>query len=208
MILVGDIHGQFHILQKILDMNKDTVIQLGDLGIGFPAKKINPLSFFDLNQPYTISYLTNFEHERLKFLRGNHDSPKLCKKHPNYLGDYGMFNNMFFVSGAWSIDREFRKEGVDWWADEELSIIKLNKMLTLYEKEKPEIVITHDCPQRILSIMYSQIHPTRTGQALDSMMDIHLPKYFYFAHHHKSFTYVYKNICTFQCLNSNEVTTI
>jgi hypothetical protein len=37
-----------------------------------------------------------------KFLRGNHDDPKLCGKHPNYLGEYGYLpdDELFFVSGA------------------------------------------------------------------------------------------------------------
>lgn len=207
MILVGDIHGKFNILQNIIEKNKGMIIQLGDLGIGFPERKINPVFFIDQNAPYTLDSQSYFEYSktRFRFIAGNHDNPEVCKKHKNYLGDYGIFKDLFYVSGAWSIDQQYRKEGMDWWKDEELSIKQLEDMLDLYEKTKPEIVITHDCPFRILKLLYSQVISTRTGQALDAMLDIHIPNFWYFAHHHKSFTYNYMNKCTIQCLNTNEI---
>ena len=207
--LVGDIHGHFGKFQKIIENFNGTTIQLGDLGIGFPQKIINPAYVFDNTQPYTINILTNFiDNGSWFYIRGNHDSPNLCRKYKNYLGEYGIFKNLFFVSGAWSIDREFRKENVDWWADEELSINQLHEMLDLYEKTKPEIVISHECPSRILKHLHSRIISTRTGQALDGMLEIHVPNAWYFGHHHKSFQMTYENKCHFQCLNSNETVKI
>jgi len=37
-----------------------------------------------------------------KFIRGNHDDPKFCREHPNYLGNFGYLpdDELFFVSGA------------------------------------------------------------------------------------------------------------
>lgn len=196
ILLCGDIHGDWIDLQNILQKNRGIIIVLGDVGIGFPTLDKNKSSITR----------TNFECDpnKLKWIRGNHDNPEMCQSHINYLGDFGIFKDIFFVSGAYSIDREFRTEGVDWWADEELSIEKGYKVLDLYSKTKPNIVISHDCPQSILKYIHHQVISTRTGQLLDELLNIHKPKYWYFAHHHLSWEDNINN--TFlKCLNSKEV---
>ena len=187
-VLVGDIHGGFETLQKFIYQAKDTVIQLGDLGIGFKGYKTNLAWHFDMDQPFQIPYLSNFEYDKRKFvfIRGNHDNPDMCRKHKNYLGEWGVFKKIFYISGAWSIDRAWRKEGLDWWADEELTMEQSYKALDMYLLTKPEIVISHDCPTSILKMLHSEIIETRTGQLLQSMFDKHQPKNWYFGHHHKA----------------------
>ena len=205
IFLYGDIHGSFKYFEEQLNRNKGLGIQLGDLGIGFRQEIINPAFFYDNTQPYKIPTLTNFEcsREKMVFLKGNHDFPEMCRSHPNYLGEFGIFKGMFFVSGAWSIDKEFRKEGVDWWPDEELSISQGYDALELYDKTKPDIVLTHECPLDILSYVHHNIIPTRTGQLLNEMYHIHHPKHWYFAHHHVSFEKILFGT-HFKCLNVGE----
>jgi len=158
-IEVNDPHGQF--------------VQVGDLGIGFPKSQSNSFR------------------KKFHFIRGNHDNPDICRKHPNYLGEFGNTTidgrDIFFISGAFSIDREYRTEGVDWWSEEELSMLQCREVMEMYLETKPEIVVSHDGPQQAThNLLIGQPLSTRTGQLLSSMFTFHKPKYWIFGHWHKN----------------------
>ena len=168
------------------------MIQVGDLGIGFTK---NPQPQFPAN---------------LRFIRGNHDNPELCQTHPQYLGDYGYDpeTEIFWLGGAWSIDASSRLEGRDWWRNEELSAPQIRDAFELYANSHPKIVVTHDCPM----FLYDRI--TNTGKvfddgkystptALEAMWNFHQPRYWFFGHHHKSFTSNEKGT-RFMCLKELE----
>lgn len=192
MILLGDVHGKFNspkfksILEKFPN---ETIIQLGDLGVGFP------------NHPYP-QFPDNF-----KFISGNHDNPNVLPKIPNWLGKYGYIEKLelFYFSGAWSIDFQNRTEGIDWWRDEELSYKECLDAIELYSEKKPKMVISHDCPDDVGQYLYGK-NKIRTGtsDALQCMLDLHSPSTFYFGHHHLSFNTKIKN-CYFQCLSELEI---
>jgi Icc-related predicted phosphoesterase len=203
---VGDIHGDFYRLKEIIKEHKGTTIVLGDVGIGFIHKYHNPTFIFDPTQPLMLEKITNFQcnREQMLFLRGNHDNVEMCRAHHNYLGEYGVYRGIFYVSGAFSVDRAFRTEGIDWWSEEELSMEQCYKALEMYKTTKPKIVISHDCPTNILSLIYSQIIPTRTGQLLQAMFEEHQPEKWYFAHHHKGWQGELKGT-TFRCLDCYEI---
>ena len=198
--LIGDIHGMFEeYYQPILrEIGDEPSIQLGDMGVGFPDTKFPPLA------------------AQAKFIRGNHDNPDVCRAHPNYLGEYGYIDDwdLFYLSGAWSIDWDMRKPGVTWWWDEELSIRELNKALDLYEKVKPSIVVSHDCPEiaKISMLLHIQGRnfynaPTRTNQILQAMFEIHQPSNWFFGHYHSSRRFQIHET-TFRCVAEGEQTTI
>jgi hypothetical protein len=58
-----------------------------------------------------------------------------------------------YIGGALSIDKAHRTEGLNWWVDEELSIQEMNSIFDKYIKEKPDIMVTHDCPEEIAVMM-------------------------------------------------------
>ena len=180
----------------------DESIQLGDFGVGFQQKT------WDKKRCRTKIVPTNF-YASLNhvFCRGNHDNPLVCKNHPNCLSTYGIYKNIFYIAGAYSIDWGWRTNGIDWWSDEELSADQLYRCLDIFEKTKPNIVVSHECPQRVLSLLHSNIIPTRTGQALDAMFEVHQPKYWFFGHHHVSWKGKVGQT-EFQCLNELEVVCI
>jgi len=200
MLLIGDVHALWHDYKTILRRSGvQKSLQLGDFGLGFP----HGIKEIDLEE---------IEGTHL-FLRGNHDNPFHCRKSSHYVGDYGimkgefidgMFTELMYISGAWSIDKEWRIPGRDWWEEEELSYKELSDVVNFYLKEKPDIICTHDCPTLILREMYpSRVIPTRTSQAFDSMIQHRMPSYWFFAHHHTSWR---KNVdgCNFVCLNELE----
>lgn len=187
IIFVGDVHATWGKFDDVIDkhaalMESDLMIQVGDMGLGFGTQG-EPKSFPD----------------SVRFIRGNHDDPEVCRKHPNYLGDYGFDeeNGIFYVSGAWSIDWEYRTPGRDWWFEEQLSDRDLRSMLGLAKevKDRIQIVVSHDCPRFVFDDMRKsrkmfrdKAIPNRTTMALDDLFGIVKPKHWVFGHHHTSYS--------------------
>jgi len=174
---IGDVHGEFEEYFKIVNLLENDSIQLGDMGIGFPTTP--------------QGYNESFGWDNHNFIRGNHDNPEVCRKHKNYLGDYGITKEgIFFVSGAHSIDKDFRTPMIDWWPDEELSAIAFNLCLDLYEKEKPDLVISHSCPTELLEYTssFNLIISSNTSSCLSEMLRIHKPREWIFGHMHSNWS--------------------
>lgn len=172
---IGDVHGKWEHLLDILEP-RNQYIQVGDFGIGFginiPVEDL-PSDFY--------------------FIRGNHDNEAECKDYPQYLGKYGYNQdlNVFYISGAYSVDKARRIEGVSWWADEELSWEEANQCIELYKKIKPTIVVSHDCPieHRLLCLPWvstTSNYSSNTVKLLTELMQIHQPAYWIHGHLHIS----------------------
>lgn len=171
MTFIGDVHGNFDAYEKIVMLHDDT-LQVGDFGIGFPGWE---------NKQFTWPM-------RHRFIRGNHDNPEVCRAHPNYLGDYGHLveGRIFFISGALSIDQQWRLPGFDWWHDEELSVPELEWVYEYYCQYKPDIVVSHMLPQRIQQKIFhfKPEYPCRTSRMLEVMFNQWQPKLWVCGHYH------------------------
>jgi predicted phosphodiesterase len=193
---IGDVHAKWERLGLKQFEPDATVVQVGDLGMGFRG-------------------CTSAAHLPIHhFIRGNHDNPTLCRADAKYLGDYGFQEKLgfFFVSGAWSIDHAHRTEGVDWWRDEQLPYHTMSDALELYEQKKPRVMVTHDCPASLpeqlgWKSIFGEWTPNSTSAALQAMLEVHRPEVWVFGHHHK---HTIKDICgtKFICLNELETFTI
>jgi hypothetical protein len=175
--LIGDVHGKYDRYHKILMRSKENpyTVQLGDLGFKY-----------DVLKP--------FDSKCHIFIGGNHDNYDKINDVPNYLGDYGYMVNFngidfFYYRGAWSIDRQYRTIGIDWWENEQVGIDQFMKARELYRDIKPDIMITHDCPQDIVLQMLKpgdRVFENNTSWALQELFNIHQPKIWFFGHWHKS----------------------
>ena len=175
MIFIGDVHGKIdRYLEKLGDKPS---LQIGDMGLGFEGVHLPSLA------------------SQHRFIRGNHDNPQTCRRHQNYAGDYGydFAPKLFYLGGAYSVDKQWRVPGVSWWEQEEMSTRALRSALKTYSEARPEIVATHDCPESVSRYLLGTIligfRPeklvrTRTGQALQAMLEIHRPKVWVFGHYH------------------------
>lgn len=140
--------------------------------------------------------------ERHKVLGGNHDNYEsdngvFINQTPHFLGDFGIYSlpnslDIFFVRGGYSIDKMYRQLGRDWWPEEELNYIQMVNALKAYADAKPDFVISHECPERIIPEVSTlalwdgkPIVPSTTARMLDEMLKIHKPKLWVFGHHHK-----------------------
>ena len=170
-------------------------VQIGDLG--FPHRKF----------PIFHEQIDSVDKSHHVVVLGNHDD--YTKRASNALGDFGTHSfplengnfEFFYIRGAYSPDRMLRTIGIDWWEDEQLTYQQGWAAIELYEKIKPSIVITHDCPQEILHLFYGgDCKVDRTNSILQNCFEIHRPTLWIFGHHHRNWKNVYKDT-TFICLD-------
>jgi hypothetical protein len=192
MIILGDLHGEIQIADKLCKkFPLQTIVQLGDCGVGFPKvfEKVAKLP-------------ANF-----RFIEGNHGDRMLCTKLPNYLGHFGERvidgKKIFVVGGADSIDKHLRVEGRNWWAYEELSYVESKACLDAWEASNAEILITHDCPQFICENYFNISDRSMTRMLINAMYDVRKPKFHWAGHHHRKFQITTQGTL-FQCLDINE----
>lgn len=197
---IGDTHGKWARYKKLIKKAPDGVsLQLGDFGVGFYEPYSEPPRLIGGSPPH--SHMASGSH---LFIRGNHDNPGVCSKHPFWVRDgtyadlKGAEGQVFCIGGATSIDREWRAPGYTWWEDEELSYKNWNMVLDLYEQAKPDIVVTHEVPdcvvRRVIAprARYTHFYKSRTCQALDNLFEIHRPAVWLHGHHHITYREVYR----------------
>jgi Icc-related predicted phosphoesterase len=153
----------------------------------------------------------SFDESKHLIIGGNHDNYDIFHTYPHFLSDYGYvvdFNGIdfFYYRGAYSIDRQYRTIGIDWWANEEVKIEGFMKARELYRQIKPDIMITHDCPE-FMVLQYiganARVYQNSTNWALNELYNIHQPKIWIHGHYHVSKTTVYGDT-KFVCLNELE----
>jgi predicted phosphodiesterase len=175
--IIGDVHGKYKRYHEIIRETEHHPysIQIGDFGFKYDTLK-------------------NVDPKNHVFIGGNHDNYEVVNDVPNYLGDYGHMVNFngidfFYYRGAYSIDRQYRTIGIDWWEEEQVAIDQFIKARELYRDIKPYIMITHDCPQDIVLQMLKpgdRVFENNTSWALQELFNIHQPKMWFFGHWHKS----------------------
>lgn len=197
---IGDVHGYKFELSLVLGSMPEevtSVIQVGDMGVGFGQGD------------YWLESLDYMLQEKNgRFIRGNHDNLAVCKTMQSWIKDGTVENDVMYIGGAWSIDRAWRIEGYDWWADEELSYEEFSKLIDVYNIARPRVMVTHDCPSTVSKELFIKTgkafsdkhYVTRTGSALAAMLEIHQPELWIFGHWHCN---VDQNIdkTRFICLN-------
>ena len=195
--LIGDVHGKYEHYHKIVRQTErhPYTLQIGDFGFKYDTLK-------------------NVDSTRHLILPGNHDNYDTCYNHSNFLGDYGYTSlnriEFFYYRGAYSIDRQSRTIGIDWWENEQVNIDQFMKARELYRDIKPEVMITHDCPQDIALQMLEpgqRAYENITSWALQELYNIHQPKLWFFGHWHRSVKIQHGNT-QFVCLNELETYTL
>ena len=191
--IIGDVHGKF---QEYIALTKecDYSIQVGDMGFDY-------------------SELKAVDETKHKFIGGNHDNYDKYYASPYVVQgaqldkDFGTATHggldFFFVRGGFSIDwkqrqRTFLMGGAKtYWDNEELSIEEMEMALWQYQKIKPNVVITHECPRSISKHVGDNkilemfgYNPdrftTKTSELLEMMFQYHQPKVHFFGHYHNN----------------------
>jgi predicted phosphodiesterase len=172
MVILSDVHSDWDRVLQVCRLYPDqTVLQLGDLGIGFM-----PTEWVANNSP-----------KNFRFFVGNHDNRTVANTLPACLGNFGELEKVFFVSGAKSPDRFNRIESKDWWPDEELSYSQASACLDAWAKSDKDIIVTHDTTQSFAEKFLLIYDRTLTRSLLQSMVEVRKPKLIVFGHHHRDY---------------------
>lgn len=191
--IIGDVHGKYERYHRIIrqEDNYPYTLQLGDFGFKYDTLK-------------------NVDSTKHLILPGNHDNYHMCYRYPHFLGDYGYTSlnkvEFFYYRGAYSIDRQYRTIGIDWWEQEQVNIDQFMNARELYREVKPDVMITHDCPDFLASIYVGpngKLFENITTWGLSELYKIHQPKLWIHGHWHFSKTTVYGDT-KFVCLDELE----
>lgn len=183
---IGDVHGDYRRYSPLITCPHPTV-QIGDFGIGF----VDPPPM----------------EQKDRFIRGNHDSPSAARQHPNWIKDGTFEDGVLFIGGAFSVDWQWRRPGISWWADEQLSWEELLLLVDFAADKKPWLIISHDGPDSIIDDHILFPHKpritTRTSAAFDAILARSPPKMWIFGHWHETRRFEVGG-CKFQCLGIDD----
>jgi hypothetical protein len=217
--IIGDVHGcNIQYLEAV--KNCHCSFQVGDFVGAVEEADYTSLLYLDPNkhvfiggnhEPYTIKLRSDVSTQDpravdpySKFFKKGDKVYQFDQLPPHHVGHYGVWqipdceptaglnDKLFFMRGAWSIDKNWRTDGVDWFEDEELTYAQGNAAIKMYGEVKPDFVVTHACPQFVQSHLrlfkkegVEESFRTRTGQILEAMHNIHRPKIWVFGHYHQ-----------------------
>ncbi len=232
--LLGDIHGEWsvilnHLRKTDFDMNDRKnicYIQVGDFGIGYNNVDIEMKKLLILNKELA-------EHESdLFIIRGNHDDPEWfdADKKVEYknqltniffVPDYTVLNidleNILFVGGAVSIDRNYNKmRGGKYWEDE---VVKFNFDF-VKDLRDIERMICHTAPDFVEPLTFNNLvysyamnddlllgdltnERANMTKLVTEVMNGNKMKSFVYGHFHNTYRFYHKN-CEFLGLNINQ----
>lgn len=185
MKFIGDVHGKFSQYERIIREHSGT-IQVGDMGVGFRRW---PHGEWQTNPPYD-----KMVKAEAWFIRGNHDNPFICQQHSRCIKDGDVHttqkgNKIMFIGGGLSIDKAYRIEDYSWWPEEELTYEQMCEIAEKYLAEKPDVMVTHECPSVHVDRIHESHHRldnSRTTQFFQSLWAQHQPKLWIHGHHHIS----------------------
>lgn len=207
VFVTGDTHGMhdFFKLKEFADSNpqltkNDIVIIAGDFGAVWSEATLNE----DL-KPYEELPFT------LLFVDGNHENFELLYRFPLEEWNGGRARKIresvihlprgqvfeiegktfFTFGGATSVDKAYRKVGIDWWAEElpTYSEISLAEESLKKVGNKVDFVITHSCDEKALYYppirsKNSFFEPYPENRTLSYFEDIIDYGHWYFGHYH------------------------
>lgn len=205
MLIIGDVHGKIdQFLDIVADYRKrsnELIIQLGDLG-------------FQKQWDEVKKWCIENKETNLRIIPGNHDDYDRyfqvvenwtwVRVSPLLVSDIWIENDCFGLQGANSIDKHLRKEGVDWFPEEEMSYSNLGHAVDLYIEQKPKYMFSHTCPSSVKKQLFGYDESSRTEQALQVMFEQHQPEYHFFGHFHRHVDQII-NDTRFICLAELEI---
>ena len=205
MLIVVDVHGKIsQFLDLVADYRKRSsellirenqlsvkassfdrlIIQLGDLG-------------FQKHWDEVRQYCMDNGEYNLRIIPGNHDDYSRYKPYRNsiisewfdvtpllVMDTWTDIPDCFGLQGANSIDKHLRKEGRDWFPNEEMSYTQLGLAVDMYIEQKPKYMFSHTCPSSVKKQLFGYDESSRTEQALQVMFELHQPEIHFFGHFH------------------------
>jgi Icc-related predicted phosphoesterase len=224
ILVLGDVHMEFGKLNQLISKKQpDILIACGDFGY-WPNLIEEKVSYgwggiFSKYVKKETNCLAKIKPGKTKiyWICGNHEDHSSLNKYQNgnihelvkniFFCSRGSTltlpdgRNILFIGGAYSIDKDQRTEGIDWFREETISYKDYERAIS--HNKKIDIVVSHTCPeyfipdliQRNISKIYDP-----SCKALDGIFDKYKPNQWFFGHFHfyKEGDY---NGCHWNCLN-------
>ncbi len=192
VLFLGDIHGDFEDLE-VWDGKVDHIVQVGDFGY-WP-------NFHGWNPPRMV-------HTKVSFIDGNHENHDELQALPSPSGEFverGIAHNVFYqprgsiltiektnilcVGGAFSIDKNARTPGFDWFPQEEFTASNLEDAVKNAYNAGVDFVVSHDAPEGFGAIhgSHHNLGEGVTRMGLQALLGVLSPRptHWFFGHHHR-----------------------
>lgn len=187
ILITGDIHMEFGQLNTIINKKKpDMIICCGDFGYWPKVPWGIPLSEIKLQDTKKLLWCdgNHEDHWSLRDRKTDELAPGIIymPRGSTYTLEDG--RTIMFMGGAYSIDEELRKVGVDWFPEE----IITQKDLYNLPDIKVDIFISHTCPtELVLDLIpyYPEKGFEPSNRALSELWRMYKPDLWFFGHWHK-----------------------
>lgn len=188
ILCAGDVHGEhcniaslFHLASK---RNCDRIHVLGDLGV-FPNLYPKFLPYCsELVSKYSIPLsFTDGNHEDYFFLNSLPETEeRFVSEGVEWFWRGKVFENILSIGGAYSIDKNSRTMGIDWFPEE---LISTKDLYNCFEKSAM-IVFSHDTPIE-LNLFLGKDDPETISnrKMLSSIVNSVQPKILIHGHYHR-----------------------
>lgn len=190
ILITGDIHNEFSRLNDLINKKKpEMVICCGDFGF-WPK-------FNKTGRTQALSTIKLQKAEKLLWCDGNHeDFWSLAERESDEIepgiiymprgSTYTLPDGrvILFMGGADSIDKQWRRLGVDWFPEE----IITQKDFQNLPDVKVDIFVTHTCPSELvpdLKLRYPDKGEEPSNQALSELWKMYKPSLWFFGHWHQ-----------------------
>lgn len=217
-LLAGDTHGDHTaidvIFQMASDKDADRIVQLGDFGYGF-----GPMDGYG-RDPW-LRYVQQVCEETTRefyWLDGNHDNhPKLWSNYDSgklqehaplvhYMPRGSTWNfdgiSVGVIGGAVSIDRNYRKIGMSYWATETIRGDEALRAEANFVSAKVQVILSHDAPTSATGALkhgaehdyWERILPAdikydvkENREKLENLLRAVRPKHWFHGHYHYAY---------------------
>ncbi len=205
--MIGDIHGQFGALNKLINQHKnkiDMIIQCGDFGYWpkdcgkwhtdvYGKVKVFQITVKNHGIPFYFCDGNHEDHESLLLLGNNEILPNVFYMKRGSVLEVNN-KNILFMGGAFSIDRAWRILGKSYFLEE---TIGQKDVLNLPDQDI-DIVVSHTAPNEFIIPLNLKKEHDPSRDALSYILNRYQPKRWYFAHFHAHFTGL-ENNCKWTC---------
>lgn len=209
IIVVGDLHGQFGQLNRLIsELKPAVVLQCGDFGFWPRSFNKTYVDEFGRRRKWDVSFKNKDTH--VYWCDGNHEDHWSLKD----LTDNEVFPNIFymkrgsvimlpdgrnvlFMGGAYSIDKKHRTLGVDWFPEETITQADIEALPDV----KIDMVISHTAPYEFNIDDYHEAYghdPSR--DALTYVLEKYRPKRWFCGHMHR-YMHGFHEGCIWTCLS-------
>lgn len=218
-LILGDTHADWrqstltvrHAIKE--DGPFDQVIQVGDMGFGWPGKK---------------PWIEEFDIPVKKWIDGNHENFAMLnsRDEPNfgydpyhvlwprgwesfldewrYMPRGTIEDGVLYIGGAKTPPWASRNRGIDWWPEESISYEDEERTLDSIETYEGDIhtVISHDCPTAFVmeSVIRGEEYQDGNRKFLEHLRQLIEPERWFFGHYHAALTGTIEG-CQWRCVD-------